>query len=70
MKKVLCMCIVFLFVFLLGNSASAVNENPVVLSELSDEECVAFLKSHGVEIPYIYEAEILCALCTNCNCLC
>lgn len=60
MKKLLCLSIVFMFVFLLSNSATAVSENSVVLSELSDEECVAFLKSHGVEIPNIYEDEIMC----------
>lgn len=60
MKRLLCVVLVLMTVLPLGHSVAAANQEIVVLSELSDEECLAFIKAQGVSIPNIYEEEIQC----------
>lgn len=59
MKKILCVILVVM-VLTMGVSVSAVNTGIEKLSELSDDECIKFLKDNGVAIPEIYEDELDC----------
>lgn len=43
-----------------GYPALATSEEIVILSDLSDDACIAFIKEQGVSIPSIYEEEIMC----------
>lgn len=53
-------CCVLVAVLLISMSVMLVSaaEETVILSELSDSECIAFIKEHGVEIPDDYEDEL------------
>ena len=49
MKRMICLLCAAMLVTAMCNSTSAINQPS--LSELSDEECVAFLEDYGVDIP-------------------
>lgn len=51
MKKIICIILVFVAMVSLSMSASAANSEQMVLSELTEDECIAFIKEKGVEIP-------------------
>jgi len=57
MKKLLCAVLVCVLVFTQSASGFALNisEGTQRLSEMSDEECVAFVKSYNITIPDDYE---------------
>ena len=53
MKRIICFFIVMVTILTLCISVSAVDGKPM-LSEMSDEECLAFLLAYGIEIPRQY----------------
>ena len=61
MKRMLCCVLIAVIVFSLSSSvyASTITntEDPVPLSHLSDDACIAFLKENGVEIPPLFDSE-------------
>ena len=58
MKKLLCIILSCTMLFVLCSSTMAIGDNQVRLSELSDAECIAFLKERGVTIPPVPEDEM------------
>ena len=61
MKKLICVLLSFALMLTLGFSAIALQNNEtVILSELSDEELLAFLLANGVEIPTQFKSEEEC----------
>lgn len=58
MKKTICVILVIVLIFALHPFVYAAGTtNSGLLSELTDDECIAFLKSSGVEIPALFEEE-------------
>ena len=57
MKKYWCIVLCFLLILVLNAPAVAASNEQVVLSDLSQEECIIFLKEQGVDIPQIFEDE-------------
>ncbi len=57
MKKIFCV-ILCLLILPLSSSISATNNEQLQLSDLSQEECITFLKERGVVIPSIPEDEM------------
>ncbi len=60
MKKMLCAIFALVLAFATILPASARGNENTLLSELSDEGCISFLKEYSIQIPYIYENEIEC----------
>lgn len=57
-KRVICIFLAVITTLMLCVSAAAHDEELVVLSELSDEELLAFLEESGVDIPSAYVVHI------------
>ncbi len=58
MKKIMCLVLIFALVFSQSASGFAMNlsgKSSSKLSEMTDEECVAFVKDYNIEIPDDYE---------------
>lgn len=58
MKKFLAFCLAVTMIFALKNPMVANAQSSNLLSEMSEEECVAFLKEKGVEIPGEFDDEL------------
>ena len=63
MKKLLCMIMVVVMMALVLPPVSAQtltsSEPKQILSEMSEQECISFLKNHNIEIPDDYEDELV-----------
>lgn len=60
MKRMISVMLGFLLVFSMTSNALASNEDIAMLSDLSDQECLAFLKERGLVVPDIYDEEDMC----------
>lgn len=58
MKKLLCFVMVIIMVIPVCVLSVAADDTNILLSEMSDEECLAFLKNQGVTIPDEFENEL------------
>lgn len=58
MKKLLCIILSVTLLFVAGMTTNAAGDNQARLSDLSGEECIAFLKEQGVEIPSVPEDDM------------
>ena len=58
MKKLLCIILFTAVLFAMGMTTSATGNSQVRLSDLSEDECIAFLKEQGVEIPPVPEDDL------------
>lgn len=61
-KRVICIFLAVITTLMLCVSAAAYDEELVVLSELSDEELLAFLEESGVDIPSVYDHVIFMSI--------
>lgn len=57
MKRVLCVILVLMLVLMMSPTGLATEEEMVRLSDLSETECITFLKENDVAIPQIFEDE-------------
>lgn len=61
MKKLIGLFIGLTMILTMSLQSAATNEQQLPLSDLSDEECIAFLKEYGVEIPVAFDDELVLA---------
>ena len=64
MKRIVVLVLVFSMILLVSVPTLA-GEETLRLSDLSEEECVVFIKEHNVSIPQAFNDDIICGTCVR-----